>query len=80
MTLSIPGHHQPSDCLTYKTSMMQDNLGAVGWELSSDDYAAISNITEQMRYFEGAGWAYTHEGPWHNYEELWNEPMPPDQP
>ena len=59
---------------------MQENLGAVDWELSPEDYDAIANITQQMRYFEGGGWAYQSEGPWHTYEELWNEPIPPDQP
>ena len=59
---------------------LQENLGAVGWKLSQDDFEAISNITSQMRYFEGSGLGYSHEGPWHTYEELWNEPKLPDQP
>ncbi len=59
---------------------MQENLGALGWELSSEDFQAISNITEQMRYFEGAGMGYQADGPWHTYEELWNESIPEHQP
>ncbi|KAK9866609.1 hypothetical protein WJX84_000733 [Apatococcus fuscideae] len=58
----------------------KENLGAVGWELAEDDFAAVSNISSQMRYFEGQEMAYNSEGPWHSYEELWNEPMSPDQP
>lgn len=58
----------------------EENLGAVGWELSQDDFETISNITSQMRYFEGNGLGYSPEGPWHTYEELWNEPKSSDQP
>lgn len=51
---------------------MQENLGALGWELSEEDYKTLSNL-KQERVF-GGSLAISEKGPWHNYEELWDEP------
>ena len=51
---------------------MQDNLGALGWELSKEDFATLSGL-KQERVF-GGSLAIDEKGPWRNYEELWDEP------
>ena len=53
---------------------MQENLGALGWELSEEDYDNLSNL-HQERVF-GGSLAINEQGPWRNYEELWDEPKP----
>ena len=46
-------------------------MGCVGWELSDEDYQTLSNL-RQHRYFTGT-LAMHEDGPWRNYEELWDE-------
>lgn len=46
-------------------------MGAVGWELSEEDYNTLSSL-RQHRYFTGT-LAMHDDGPWRNYEELWDE-------
>lgn len=53
--------------------ILQENLGALGWELSEEDCNTLSNLPQE-RIFSGDGIAIDGKGPWRNYEELWNEP------
>ena len=50
---------------------VQENIGAIGWELSDEDFQKLSNL-RQHRYFTGT-LAMHEDGPWRNYEELWDE-------
>ncbi len=50
---------------------LQENIGAAGWQLPEEDYDTISNLPQQ-RYFTGS-LAMHEDGPWRNYEELWDE-------
>ena len=52
-------------------NFVQDNFGALGWELPEEDYNTLSNF-RQNRYFSGS-LAMHEDGPWRNYEELWDE-------
>lgn len=52
--------------------MPQENLGALGWELSEEDYNTLSGLSQERVF--GGSLAVNEEGPWHNYEELWDEP------
>ncbi len=61
-------------------SGMQDNLGALGWELPEEHYNTLSSMEYQAKYFSGKGMAYSDKGPWHTFEELWNEPRPEADP
>ena len=50
-------------------------MGALGWELSTDDYNTISSFTFQERYNNGADWGYVDpKGPWYTLEDLWDQP------
>jgi len=53
----------------------QDNQGAWGWTLPKEDYDALSSKKFQLKYFDG-GFVMDKEGPYKNYEDLWNEPQP----
>ncbi|DBA83612.1 TPA: hypothetical protein ACH3X1_006179 [Trebouxia sp. C0004] len=53
----------------------QDNQGAWGWKLPKEDYDALSSKKFQLKYFDG-GFVMDTEGPYTNYEDLWNEPQP----
>ncbi|DBA75126.1 TPA: hypothetical protein ACH3X1_010448 [Trebouxia sp. C0004] len=50
---------------------LKENIGAAGWQLPEEDYDTISNLPQQ-RYFTGS-LAMHEDGPWRNYEELWDE-------
>jgi len=50
---------------------LQENIGAAGWQLPEEDYNTISNLPQQ-RYFTDS-LAMHEDGPWRNYEELWDE-------
>lgn len=52
--------------------MLQENLGALGWELSDEDYNTLSNLNQERIF--GGSLAIDKKGPWRNYEELWDEP------
>lgn len=52
---------------------MQENQGVWGWELDEADMDALSSIQPQIKYFEGD---FDPAGPYHNYEELWDESRP----
>lgn len=54
-------------------TLLQENLGALDWKLSEEDYTTLSNLPQE-RIFTGDGIAIDEKGPWHNYEELWDEP------
>lgn len=60
-------------CITFATHVLklQENIGAAGWQLPEEDYDTISNLPQQ-RYFTGS-LAMHKDGPWRNYEELWDE-------
>lgn len=44
-----------------------------GWELSAEDYAALSALLDQQRMVNGAMWL-NPKGPYRTTEELWDEP------
>ncbi|KAL3133790.1 hypothetical protein ABBQ32_008269 [Trebouxia sp. C0010 RCD-2024] len=50
---------------------LKENIEAIGWELSDEDFSTLSNLP-QHRYFTGS-LAMHEDGPWRNYEELWDE-------
>lgn len=52
---------------------IRGNLEVFGWELSAEDYAALSALLDQQRMVNGAMWL-NPKGPYRTTEELWDEP------
>lgn len=74
-------HHGTSVIPEGKSAAHQkDNLGSFGWALSSESYKTLSTLPYQAKYFTGQGMGYSEKGPWHTFEELWNEPKPDTDP
>ena len=55
-----------------RTEGAQDNAGCLGWALPQEDFKALSQMPTQIRNFDGSGFT-SDKGPWHTYEELWDE-------
>ena len=57
-------------------SIMQENFKNIwGWTLPQEDYDVLSSRKYQKKYFDG-DFVISPKGPYHNYEELWDEPKP----
>lgn len=54
----------------------KNNFEALTGTLSQADFDKISSFEPQTRYFPGDGLAISDKGPWHTYQELWDEPPP----
>ncbi|KAI7845264.1 hypothetical protein COHA_001306 [Chlorella ohadii] len=52
---------------------IRGNLAVLDWELSPEDYAALSSLPFQQRMVNGAMWL-NPKGPYRTMEELWDEP------
>ena len=52
------------------------NLDVLSWELSAEQYSALSSLRFQQRMVNGAMWLHPR-GPYRTMEELWDEPEPP---
>ncbi|KAL4443567.1 hypothetical protein ABPG75_011304 [Micractinium tetrahymenae] len=52
---------------------IRGNLRVFDWELSAEDYAALSTLPDQQRMVNGAMWL-NPKGPYRTMEELWDEP------
>ena len=44
----------------------------MSWKLSQEDYAALSNLTCQMRMVNGGFWLHP-KGPYKTLQELWDD-------
>ena len=60
--------------------MLQANINIFDFELSAEDQQKLSSFSYQAKCITGEGFGYSEKGPWHTYEELWNEPEPAQQP
>ena len=52
---------------------IRGNLDVLDWELSQEDYEALSSLRFQQRMVNGAMWL-NPRGPYRTMEDLWNEP------
>ncbi|PRW56478.1 aldo-keto reductase family 4 member C9-like [Chlorella sorokiniana] len=52
---------------------IRGNLAVLDWELSPEDYAALSSLPFQQRMVNGAMWL-NPKGPYRTMEELWDKP------
>lgn len=51
---------------------LQANLDVMSWELSDEDYRALSNLTCQMRMVNGSFWLHP-KGPYKVLQDLWDD-------
>lgn len=64
--------------LTESYLLFQEDLGVWGWELPRDDFETLSTMEFQCKYFDGHE-NFSEQGPYHKYQDLWDEPEPATQ-